>query len=274
MENKQFESVYKFRSWDNKHHKRLLTHNEICFASPAKFNDPFDCKLHFRYDLECRDSFMEYLRELNKENGNFLSEEELIQKAENAIQVFSDPNRLKEMLKQDEHKINEKYRVFSMTGIYSNNLLWSHYSSDHQGFCVEFNLKKLQEYFDKNFNHNFIEFPIIYNSEAPKLVLSKFGIEGFQELLKYKSRDWEYENEYRFLIYKRTDLQKYIHEELIPKESISKVILGCQVSDEHKKEIIAVLNQYPDKPILEQAIRLPFSYKLIFEKIEYYYNNQ
>lgn len=35
-------TLYKYRSWDDKDHKKLLTSQELWIASIASFNDPFD----------------------------------------------------------------------------------------------------------------------------------------------------------------------------------------------------------------------------------------
>ncbi len=47
------DTLYKYRSWAEKRHVDILTKNEIYFASPADFNDPFDCGIS--PDLTFRD---------------------------------------------------------------------------------------------------------------------------------------------------------------------------------------------------------------------------
>ena len=42
--------LYKYRDWGNPYNKKLLTDNEVYFASPREFNDPLDCAIPFRYD--------------------------------------------------------------------------------------------------------------------------------------------------------------------------------------------------------------------------------
>jgi hypothetical protein len=38
--------LYKYRDFDQSGRNiRMLSHNEIFFSSPAKFNDPFDCQI-------------------------------------------------------------------------------------------------------------------------------------------------------------------------------------------------------------------------------------
>lgn len=41
--------LYKYRNWKDDYHKGLLTHNEIYFASPKDFNDPYDCRITERF---------------------------------------------------------------------------------------------------------------------------------------------------------------------------------------------------------------------------------
>ncbi len=54
--------LYKFRYFDEKgYHLRILTDNEIFFASPKLFNDPFDCRIPVRYDLGNRDQKIRHL---------------------------------------------------------------------------------------------------------------------------------------------------------------------------------------------------------------------
>ncbi len=53
--------LYKFRRWkdvkgnDHKHDRLILTDLAVWFASPADFNDPFDCRIPYRFDLMTRE---------------------------------------------------------------------------------------------------------------------------------------------------------------------------------------------------------------------------
>lgn len=57
--------LYKYRDWSDKHHKNILTKNEIFMVSPGSFNAPFDCRIPENYHLlntqEKIDQFMEYI---------------------------------------------------------------------------------------------------------------------------------------------------------------------------------------------------------------------
>lgn len=37
--------LYKYRDRKNRYHRRIIRNNEIYFASPKDFNDPFDCRI-------------------------------------------------------------------------------------------------------------------------------------------------------------------------------------------------------------------------------------
>ena len=55
MAKKNPDVLYKYRVWEHDYHKRILTEDEIYFASSADFNDPFDCAIPIRYDALTRE---------------------------------------------------------------------------------------------------------------------------------------------------------------------------------------------------------------------------
>ena len=38
------EILYKYRSWDDSFHKKVITHRELFFSPPTWFEDPKDCR--------------------------------------------------------------------------------------------------------------------------------------------------------------------------------------------------------------------------------------
>jgi hypothetical protein len=43
--------LYKYRNWTDENHKKMLKENELFFASPRSFNDPFDCKIPVNFSI-------------------------------------------------------------------------------------------------------------------------------------------------------------------------------------------------------------------------------
>jgi hypothetical protein len=56
-------------------------------------------------------------------------------------------------------------------------------------------------------------------------------------MLRTKSNQWSYEKEWRCIAETNTQLQQ------VPRESINSVILGCQMSKEHRREVEQALVQ-------------------------------
>jgi hypothetical protein len=44
-------TLYKYRDWNNKYHRKLISKQELYFPKPSEFNDPFDGNIPVRWDL-------------------------------------------------------------------------------------------------------------------------------------------------------------------------------------------------------------------------------
>ncbi len=55
-------TIYKYRSWDNKYHQRLINRREVYFPTAQELNDPFDCQRNFDWEmLKNPDAHREYV---------------------------------------------------------------------------------------------------------------------------------------------------------------------------------------------------------------------
>lgn len=186
---------------------------KLWFSSPSYFNDPFDCKIY----------------------PNIPSDEKLAQylavNADNAVP--SDYKSILEGIKGNSESLTRKAidQVMNKSGVKcftpnnANILMWSHYANSHTGICLEF---------DTLIDAAFFVYPInvIYSGEYPKL---NFTDRGFAtEVLRTKSKDWEYEQEVR--IYK----QNNGYHNFNPKSLIS-VTFGCNISEDKQSQIIDIV---------------------------------
>lgn len=66
--------------------------------------------------------------------------------------------------------------IFSMSDDFKNELLWIHYTNE-VGFCFEFDVEKLKNFFKINngINHSYF-FPISYNDPITKIDFNKYSI--------------------------------------------------------------------------------------------------
>lgn len=98
-----------------------------------------------------------------------------------------------------------KTRICSLSKDYRHTLLWVHYADGHKGCCLEVTPKN----FDVVDYINYVDdLPIVYNDTDGR------------ELLSYKSKLWQYEQEVRLFI--KTSYCKV---------DISQILFGYKISD-------------------------------------------
>lgn len=115
--------VYKYRGGSDEIFERDLStlKNYQFWASRVEdLNDPFEAMV----DLSIIDNGLIYLSK--KMGFNKKSHFTLIK--ENNKNVFS---------------LDSKTGIYSMSKNYTDELLWTHYSEGHKGFCIEYELDKL-----------------------------------------------------------------------------------------------------------------------------------
>lgn len=192
----------------------ILTKGEIRFTQPFAWNDPFELKPFYqdhkpkniwkqfssvakKYEqIDKLDTITEAkFKEYEKEVSNFEKERKRITKDE----IYN--------------YINRNILGLSLTEDKDNLLMWSHYSSEHSGFVIEFDtdndfFKNNNRYlFKVTCNHNR---PIVKTEEFATLISGVYSSLGEHKKLSQKdykkiseifrkSIEWEYEKEWRLL---------------------------------------------------------------------------
>jgi len=260
--------IYKYRDWEDDYHKRLLVENEMFFTSPKRFNDPFDSTIPFRYDLGKENEYFKlYCEHITRMNPD-KSSDEIINLANEYMEkgIYKDLENIERNKEYMLKKRHEQFGVFSVSETFKNILLWSHYSKSHEGFCVEFDCKKLDKYFEinyKKFGRVIARHKIKYSKSQP--VLNPFKIESSELVLNsliIKSKVWKYELEHRYICHDGSDISVNIDEDII-----TKIYLGCKISEKNKNEIIETINIRNIKIKIIQCIRDEYSFNLKFEEI-------
>lgn len=161
--------IYKYFRGTNRDWNSITgTKPEIWMCQAGKFNDPFDCA--FLYNCRSKDVYdpkTEY--ELAVKEG---------------LQQF---NRDKE-----SRSIQESVFIACFSEKCDSMLMWSHYSDEHRGICVGYNLHELIEKYNC--------FPVIYSNKMPQRKELDIGKKDrLYESILTKSKDWEYEAEWRII---------------------------------------------------------------------------
>ncbi len=262
-------SIFKYCHLNNKNHMDNFIKNQIWLSNPLSFNDPYDCSV--TYDSEKilniigHSMFQEVIKDFSEEEMS-ISIRETIMSSNNPIKnlmswleefVQSNPeakvmlkNLYKEIRDMQEYILkdfNEKYRKKLKVSSFSENneslLMWGHYSNNHEGFCIEYNLSSM----DESENLKKYLFPVEYSNK--RLDITDFYIDNVinkesKDIYRlihsalYKSEDWKYEQEWRFIISESEYDGKTVS---TPKPKA--IYLGSQIKDSHREQFIKVCKE-------------------------------
>lgn len=198
--------LYKYRDWENKNHRNILFKSQIFFSSPRHFNDPFDCKIPLQYDKFDKKDWEEKIRHYVKEDHPNYSEIEVERQVDYLLSIsdINDDEYVKKHIEKELEMVDKNFGIFSLSVPRDNILMWSHYSNCHTGFCMGFDMEGLKNYLNSISNNNLffnIE-KVIYQDNYPIIIPRGYDSDVYyKERFLYKSKFWEYEQEYRILSY-------------------------------------------------------------------------
>jgi Protein of unknown function (DUF2971) len=200
---------------------QILSRSEIYCSSPDEFNDPFECQVQVLVG--------EDMAPLEQQN-----DAELLQRIRNDMRA--------------------KLRIFSMSAINNNSLMWSHYADSHRGICLGFSIETDDEWFG-------LAAPVRYTDELPVVDLTSQGssAKNFESIALCKDTRWSYEQEWRIASLEPTKVREF------PSHLLVEVILGCEISNRHRLAITARVLTRPTPARLYQAHRHPMKYSVDFE---------
>lgn len=217
------EKLYKYMPWpvnDVNYARAVIINRKVHLQKPAKFNDPFDCKIYVQGPNDDPDA--------NEYASGFM-------------------NSL--------HR--EDTWITCLTKNFDNILMWSHYAADHTGICVEFQMLT-NNILKVDYKENYPVFDLsVYNVDAiddmPKEKLIEMGKMFFAR----KSTLWEYEQEYRYVTSNTSNIVE--EENYVPLQgfaNITSIICGCEMKAETVLEIKQLLKgQNLDVPVKQLKVK-------------------
>lgn len=244
-------SLFKFYTF-NEHSLSSLINSKIWISSAALLNDPFDCNISLSEKISSTD-FRNYEKE----------------------QSFTVDGPIRERkrawlggLKEEYRLFRERIGVFCGSSCYKNNLMWSHYADSHKGFCVEIMVD--DKFRDAEFSHGMNYMNVIYGSYPSESYWNVFGshakpdnIARLITLFSYKSKDWEYESEWRIFVLLEEGEKGRL--EPMPGEIVS-VKFGMNMPEANQKTIVQLLGKDIS---YEMAKKAAGGFDLDFASVEY-----
>lgn len=250
-------TLYKFRSFSNPYHLRLLKENEVWFSAPEQFNDPFDCNIPLRFD-ECPEDWLrERMTEEALSRHPEISREEAQKMANEELNKTRGPEQRRALRShQFKESVSPVTGVLSLTRHWNQDgseLLWSHYADMHTGFAVGLNEEAMLSWMRDlsgaqvgATTHNPTEginirpAEVEYVDDFPSLIpCEEEGWKLIYKLVTHKSTAWSYEDEVRYLMLRFSDdlttsaLSDDDRAQVIPEDAIEEIILGVNVTTEN-----------------------------------------
>ena len=237
--------LYKYRAI-NDNTKKIIENNQLWFSKPADFNDPFDCKII----PETNNTLADVITYL-EENTTNVPKHEITTLAQSFIK---NPVELDRIVKTAVDNVISKSGVCCFSEINDNILMWSHYSEDHKGICLKFDVLQDSQFF-------IYPLRVDYLDTYPRINYIKQNKEFVNVLIRSKSNDWIYEKEIR--VYKR---ESKLYD--FKKEALVEVIFGCKAESDEIDKFKDLVNQNGYNNVVFKKAKLKdFEYGLDFEII-------
>jgi hypothetical protein len=228
--------LYKYYRF-NKYTEQIFTASEIYFPSPNEFNDPFDSRIR-RVFGGTRHQQKLFLRNMLPRINPSVPRRAINEMIKNERKR----KIVQASLDKTENRHRSKIGVYCMSEKRDNILMWAHYSECHTGFCLEFDIQN--DFFGKALEVKYSEKFSIVNITEYEYTNHKL----LADILLTKAKDWEYEREWRIVDHvKGPGVKKF------PPAALTGVIMGCQISNEHRIFLTELIKQREPRPQMYEA---------------------
>jgi hypothetical protein len=202
--------------------RQLLVESRLYFASPATFNDPFDCRItpNFEASELAREQFWRLVVREHFPNGPMRLDRDRIRR----MAATSRTPAGREGLTQEIFKALHAAGVLCLSADPASTLMWSYYADGHRGVALRFrtdigSLARLGSAVGP-----FIPLGVKYQRAFPSLNYFKSTTADLVfTLLGAKSADWAHEQEWRLVLPHKQGLFT------IPPALVDGVVLGMRI---------------------------------------------
>lgn len=233
--------IYRFEPADCSRIESLRD-GRLFIADPARFNDPLDFQIDIQ-DFSYRSGFpderykaaaSELIRDLELEHAHWLFSENMLKvlkrwcNGDKLVSLDDIVERLKQHI--------STFGVQCFSSSYEIPLSWSHYASGHQGFCIEYDLRKITLASE---NPQLAMYDVTYSNKLPQVCVSEILFtphQAISRLLATKTIDWAYEQEFRLVHFTHKGGKIDMPEGL----RIASLTGGLNISADHLEQLYSV----------------------------------
>lgn len=269
---------YKFQSV-NTNSLTALEHKQIWLSDLESLNDPFEGVVNLKEPISSEGKISSYHRLAKNSLINSLKISDAAAHELTLKRYIEDPKVFLEFCEETVRKFKEDLSLNrSKLGIFStasdipndpriqisNMLLWSHYGDGFSGFCLKFNIQKLNESLSKlNPEYNFGWAAVNYVVEPYEVdIYSNAGKSAldFFKGLQCKHEQWLYECEIRFLSTGKGLMN-------FSSDSLEGIYLGGRIPASDEAKLKALRDTHFPKTELFKASVNKNKYEIVVKKI-------
>jgi hypothetical protein len=255
-------SLFHYKELIEDHLVSLLAKRTVKLSRPDAFNDPWDCRVHFRVpsDQPGRHRLVQWLAARHRKDFPQMAEAERDRIARNLMSL---PGELEAKFVDMEPEMYKRlcglYRVYCLSEVCDSPLMWAHYTDSHKGICLEFDALAAP-FFRENGAAK-----VTYRATYPAVDITDPGYES----LITKSDVWAYEREWRIVAEERAVAQaagtiKTDNDFLtLPPGVLKSIIIGCLASEESRQLVASLVRTHAPNVLVRQATLARDRYDLV-----------
>jgi hypothetical protein len=250
--------LFHYQRFVEAHLVSLLSAGRLKLSRPDSFNDPWDCRVHYKLPTEPKERkrALEYLAKMHRMHYPSISE------ARRALILYnfvSNPSELEAAFVQMEKDMYaalcKQYRIYCLTERPHSPLMWGHYAASHTGICLEL---------DAGCGPFRASEKVQYRTTFPACDLPTISYEP----LITKSMDWSYEAEWRLIAEERASAISSITIKTnddfltLPAGVLKSVIIGALADETSRRRIEYLVKTNATDVLVRQAMLAPDRYGL------------
>ena len=211
----------------NGHSESVLANPQIWFSLPSQLNDPFEFKPKFIFEATSEQIVNHGAQLLRKQNSSLTPYTATAEAVAIYLKGHRDSGFYDKLQNDAIRSFDDSIGICCLSQVRDSILMWSHYSCDHSGYCLEFEATDQTVMFGEAQQ-------VLYSEEYPTIEIFNTSIVKQMELIFLtKYLGWSYEKEWRISQTTGSKLCSY------PADLLKGVIFGLRMYEEDKKRIRA-----------------------------------
>lgn len=249
-------ALYKYRAFDKRNNSlNNFRDDKLWFNVTGEMNDPYDSVLGINQELLLEEVYKDtgledfaydQLATLKKLGASEERLKESMEELNGTLQGAREmlTNSFEEVKDELLSSLQDKTYISCFSERNDSLLMWSHYTVNHQGFCLEYEFMKPENIaFDPIFKESLN--PVIYDDEM--LDMSGYVLHAqklkqmwsqriISNVIIRKAKDWEYEKEWRLIQYFPNTEKGYNLDFFKPKA----IYLGTKIKEDDKAKLMLI----------------------------------